>query len=176
MRKNKWIALFLIILGQVSGNVFAEQVTVGEISGIVMLNKDGVFVKVGTGMELEVGDQVYVLENSSALLLQGNDCAARLNSNELFKLDKSDLCAQNSNTINSQGPKLVAAIGLDEPTSDSGDAGSNTELPEDQQSGTEGGRVFSGLAAKLAVPATLTGAVLFSTIAGGGGVGAISPE
>ncbi len=178
--KNKWICAFLLVLTASIGIANAEKVTVGEIIGLVMLNNEGVFVKVNTGMELEKGDQIYVLENSSALLLQGSDCAARLNANELFELNHSDLCAKNSSLITSKGPQLVAAIGLDEPNSatglDTGEASEDQEnsVGEDGAILPENQSFFSGIAAKLAIPATLTGAVLFSTIAGGGGT--VRPE
>lgn len=173
--KNKWICALLLLLTASIGVASAEKVTVGEIIGLVMLNNEGVFVKVDLGMELEKGDQIYVLENSSALLIQGSDCAARLNANELFELNQSDLCAKNSSLITSKGPKLVAAIGLDEPISatgfDTGEVleGQENSVDEDAAMLPENRGFFSGIAAKLAIPATLTGAVLFSTIAGGGG-------
>ncbi|MDH5545927.1 MAG: hypothetical protein OEZ43_10055 [Gammaproteobacteria bacterium] len=166
-------------------SVSAAEVKINEFKGLVLVNNGQAFISAKPGQVLHSGDQVYILDHSVVVLAQGEACFVKIRQNALVTIPAGSLCEINASTVKFMGTRYAAAIGIvNTPTNDAAkpagngalggivieeepiqisDADTPKEVPASESGGIE------GLATKLAVPATVLGAIGFSAIVGGAG-------
>ena len=135
----------------------------------MVVNQGEHFVQARRGLVLEKGARVFVMEGAHAELAYEGRCRLRLESNSFLIVGDADECATGHVQVRSFGPHYAAAIGLEEPETAT-DAGA-AETGAEKGSGGAAGTVAKAATepAKWAVPATLSGVVLYALIAAGGG-------
>ncbi len=175
----KKIVMFLSTIALTTGVIHAEVpepvAKVGKVEGVVVVNQGERFAQARRGMPVYPGDRIFVMEGAVAELAYESRCRLRLSSNSMLLVGRADECATGHVQVRSFGPHYAAAIGLDAPSvTDAEDEGAGTAA---EGAGAEGavaagtGAAAAGgsAAAAMAVPATLSGVVLYALIAAGGG-------
>ncbi len=147
----------------------ARVATMSQVEGVVVVNQGERFVQAHRGLVLEKGARVFVMEGAHAELAYQGRCRLRLESNSFLIVGDADECATGHVQVRSFGPHYAAAIGLDAPqtATDTGASGGGTEDGAGDAAGAAAKAATEP--AKWAVPATLSGVVLYSLIAAGGG-------
>jgi len=181
--------LFFTFLVFVSSHAFAAapSAVVNHIKGVIMINTGENYIPARNGVRLKDGDQLMVLEGATATVIQRNGCKTHLVENTFVEIKDLSQCFTQAITIKSQGPVFAAALGAmemdveqtDQKTSvksevrpEGGALGAfviEEQMTEPTSVATEEPSFLASLGPTIAVPAALTGAVLFSTLAGGGG-------
>ena len=143
--------------------------TMSLVEGVVVVNQGERFTQAHRGLVLQKGARVFVMEGAHAELAYEGRCRLRLESNSFLVVGDADECATGHVQVRSFGPHYAAAIGLDNPetATDAGAADTGAE----EGGGSAAGTVAKAASepAKWAVPATLSGVVLYALIAAGGG-------
>jgi len=147
----------------------ARVATVSLVEGVVVVNQGERFTQARRGLVLEKGARVFVMEGAHAELAYRGHCRLRLESNSFLIVGDADECASGQVQVRSFGPHYAAAIGLDVPQTTT-DAGADASATEEGADGTAATAAKAAAEpAKWAVPATLSGVVLYSLVAAGGG-------
>lgn len=177
------LAVFTAIIAP-AFHASADTIRISETAGLVLVNSGDAFQTARPGQLLKQGDQLYVLDNSVVVLAEENGCHLKVRHNALMTL-KSSLCQVKAEDVKFTGTQYAAAIGLivEEPVSDVATQKNSSAIgtivveeeplkitQEDTQVASAPEDETENLAAKLAVPATVLGAIGFSTLAGGGGI------
>lgn len=188
MKRNLQLILFTSMLAFGStafGSKTESAIEIKDMRGLVLVNTGEAFLSAKKGQILKAGDQVYVLDRSVVVLAEEQGCHLKVNHNALLTLNNEGLCAVKQAQVKLMGTRFAAAIGLVEETKTDTSSGAigaiggivieeqpieiaeeDVELPTPAAEES----AFGSLASKLAVPATVLGAVTFSALAGGGGI------
>ena len=185
MNRKSQISLFISLI-VFCGMAFAGQMQIKDTYGLVLVNNGDSFLSAKKGQLLKAGDQVYVLDKAVVVLWESQGCHVKIRHNALITLNDKGLCQFQQAQVKLMGTRFASAIGLvdetqvDAPIIGTGPIGgivieeepieitaedTNNELMTPVEDGA-----IASLASKLAVPATVLGAVAFSALAGGGGV------
>ncbi len=172
----KRTAIFLTSIALVVGAAHAAPpqpvAKLGKVEGVVVVNQGERFTQARRGMTVYQGDRIFVMEGAVAELAYEPRCRLRLSSNSMLLVGRADECATGHVQVRSFGPHYAAAIGLDAPSvTDTEDeaAGTAAEGAGAEGAVAEAAAAGGGTAAAMAVPATLSGVVLYALIAAGGG-------
>ncbi|MDH5216611.1 MAG: hypothetical protein OEX19_02875 [Gammaproteobacteria bacterium] len=185
MNRKLQLSLFIGLFA-FCGLAFSGQMQIKDTYGLVLVNTGDAFQSAKKGQLLKAGDQVYVLDKAVVVLSEAQGCHVKIRHNALITLNDNGLCQFQQKQVKLMGTRFASAIGLvdetqlDAPSVGTGPIGgivieeepiainaedTNGELTKPVDDGA-----FASLASKLAVPATVVGAVAFSALAGGGGV------
>ena len=185
MNRKLQTSLFISLFALCS-MAFAGQMQIKDTYGLVLVNNGDSFQSAKKGQLLKAGDQVYVLDKAVVVLSESEGCHLKIRHNALITLNDKGLCQFQQAQVKLMGTRFASAIGLiDETQVDAPDIATGPiggivieEEPIDITAEDTNGELathvddgaIAGLASKLAVPATVLGAVAFSALAGGGGV------
>ena len=187
--KRKLQTMLFITLLVLSGVSYASQFQIKDTYGLVLVNTGDSFVSATKGQALKAGDQVYILDRAVVVLAEDKGCHLKIRHNALITLNSTALCDFQQSQIKLMGTAYASAIGLiDETQIDAASADVSSQqgalgsviveeepiaITDDDKNipSSDGGeQAIASLASKLAVPATVVGAVAFSALAGGGGI------
>jgi len=171
--------------------------TLGETHGQVLLDQGSSYATAESGRELKANDRVFVLNGASAEIQYANGCAIKVNQNTVYNVSSDTHCKNAAANAKFVAPQYAAAIGAIEPAKPAQKPEVVKPEPEKVPASSVLGGVeewskpkpaegsstasaslqtvqtppslLASLGPKLAIPATLTGAVLFSALVGGGG-------
>jgi len=106
---TKVAVIGLLTLGVNAGAQSDSVAKLVQIQGSVLVNQGRNYVSAQTGMGLRSGDNILALEDSSAVIVYGNDCEVRLEANSLLALEDENQCLRGIAPV--APPTVIAGSG-----------------------------------------------------------------
>ena len=100
------ITVFLLCLGVNADARAAPVAKIAQIEGKVLVNTGKDYLQAQPGMELNPGDRILTLANSSARVVYPDNCAVQMSANSLVTMGEPDLCSKAGKRIRPRKPPI----------------------------------------------------------------------